>query len=91
MNEYIEISLRKNNRPLRIKRQVPGGIELDERDPIERSVYLTLTAGNEITRYRLRRVRQIQGWPPGEFKLRLSVEDGAIVGRSPLRGLRMPD
>lgn len=83
MNEYIEIRLRRNNRPLRIKRQVPGGIELDERDPIERSVHITFDAANEITRYRLRRVRQIQGWQPGEFKLLFSVEDGAIV----LRGI----
>lgn len=83
MNEYIEISLRRHNRPLRIKRQVPGGIELDERNPIERSVQITFDAANEITRYRLRRVRQIQGWQPGEFKLLFSVEDGSIV----LRGI----
>ncbi len=83
MNEYIEINLRRSNRPLRIKRQVPGGIVLDEPDPIERSVYLTFDAANEITRYRLRRIRQIQGWHPGEFKLNVSVEDGSIV----LRGI----
>ena len=83
MNEYIEINLRRHNKPLRIRRQVPGGIELDEPDPIERAVFVSFNAANEITRYRLRRVRQVQGWQPGEFKLNFSVEDGAIV----LRGI----
>lgn len=81
MNEYIEINLRRGGKPLRIRRQLPGGIELDERDPIERSVYISFSAANEITRYRLRRIRQIQGWDPGVFKLNFSVEDGAIVLR----------
>jgi hypothetical protein len=83
MNEYIEIRLRRNNKPLRIKRQLPGGIELDERDPIERSVYISFDAADDITQYRLRRIRQLRGWNPGEFKLNRSVEDGSIV----LRGI----
>src|SRR6267142_6370148 len=81
MNEYIEISLRRNNKPLRIKRQVPGGIELDEPDAIERSVHIGLDAADEITAYRMRRVRQIQGWDPGQFKLTVTVEDGSIMLR----------
>jgi hypothetical protein len=81
MNEYIEIRLRRNNKPLRIKRQVPGGIELDEPDPIQRTVAIGFDAANEITAYRMRRVRQLQGWDPAQFKLLISVEDGSLVLR----------
>ena len=81
MNEYIEISLRRNNKRLPIKRQVPGGIELDESDPIERHVTIGFAAADDITGYRLARVRQIQGWDPGQFKLTITVEDGSIVLR----------
>lgn len=81
MNEYIEVKFRRNGKPLRIKRQVPEGIELDESDPIQRTVFIGFDAANEITEYRVRRVRQLQGWDPGQFKLRLSVEDGSLVLR----------
>ena len=81
MNERIEIRLRRKNKPLRIRRQVPNGIELDERDPIQRTVQLSFDGSNEIALYRMRRVRQIQGWEPHEFRLLTSVEDGAIVLR----------
>jgi hypothetical protein len=78
MNEYIEARLRRKNRPLPIRRQVPDGIELDEPDPIQRTVYVGFDAANEVTRYRLRRVRQLQGWEPSQFKLKMAVEDGAL-------------
>jgi hypothetical protein len=81
MNEYMEINLRRNDKLLRVKRQVPGGVELDEPDPIERSVFIGFDAADDITAYRLRRVRQLQGWDPFEFKLVVAVEDGAIVLR----------
>jgi hypothetical protein len=81
MNEYIEIRLRRKNRPLRVARQLPRGIEFEERDPIERSVYLGFAASDPIAEYRLRRIRMLRGWNPGEFKLNQSVEDGAIVLR----------
>ncbi len=81
MNEYVEINLRRNDTRLRITRQVPGGIEIDEPDPIERSVYIGFEAADDITAYRMRRVRQLQGWDPGEFKLNVTVEDGSIVLR----------
>src|SRR6185436_17619586 len=83
MNEFIKITLRRNDKPLRIKRQVPGGIELDEPDPIERTVYIGFDAADEITEYRMRRIRQLQGWDPAQFKLTITVENGAIV----LRGI----
>jgi hypothetical protein len=83
MNEYIEINLRRNDRPLRITRQVPRGIELNERDPIARTVQIGVSAADPVTEYRMRRVRQLQGWEPGQFKLIATVEDGSLV----LRGI----
>jgi hypothetical protein len=81
MNEYIEIGLRRHDRPLLINRQVPRGIELNERDPIERAVHIGFLAADPITEYRLRRTRQLQGWDPNQFKLMVTVEDGSIVLR----------
>ena len=81
MNELIRIRLRRRNKPLKIRRKVPNGIELEERDPIQRTVYLSFDGANDITLYRMRRTRQIQGWEPHEFRLLTSVEDGAIVLR----------
>ena len=81
MNEYIEVRFRRNNKPLRIKRQVPEGIELDEPDPIQCTVSIGFDAANEITDYRVRRVRQLQGWDPGRFKLHIGVEDGGLMLR----------
>lgn len=81
MNEYIEVQFRRNAKPLRITRQVPDGLELDEPDPIQRTVYIGFDAANDITTYRMRRVRQLQGWDPGQFKLKLAVEDGSLIVR----------
>jgi hypothetical protein len=81
MHEYIEIQFRRKDRPLRVARQVPGGIEFDEPDPIPRAVHIGFDAADEVTRYRMRRVRQLQGWEPHQFSLLRSVEDGAIVLR----------
>lgn len=81
MNEYIEVRLRKGNKPLRVRRQVPNGIELEETDPIQRSVYLGFSAADEVTDYRMRRISQVKDWEPGTFKLTMSVEDGTIVFR----------
>ena len=72
MDEFIEVSFRQptstgGTRPLRIKRQVPGGIEFDERDPIERTVGVQLVARGEATRQRMKRIAQVKGWQPGEF------------------------
>lgn len=81
MNESIEVQFRKNGKRLRVKRQLPGGIEFDEPDPLERTVGIQFGARNEITRMRMDSIRRIQGWEPGQFKLSLSVEDGSIVLR----------
>jgi hypothetical protein len=81
MNEYIEIQFKKNGTRLRVKRQLPGGIEFDESDPLERTVGIEFGPSNDITRLRMDSIRRIQGWDPGQFKLSLSVEDGSIILR----------
>lgn len=81
MNEFIEVRFRKNAQRLRVKRQVPGGIEFDERDPLERTVGFQFHGRSEVTRQRMRNIARIQGWAPGEFRLNVSVQDGSIVLR----------
>jgi hypothetical protein len=81
MNEFIEVQFRRNQKRLRVKRQRPGGIEFDEPDPLERTVGIQFGARNEATRMRMNSIRRIQGWPPGEFRLNMSVEHGSILLR----------
>lgn len=82
MNEYIEVEFRKTNgQRLRVKRQLPGGIEFDEADPIERTVGFQINARAETTRLRMLRIGQVKGWDVGQFKLTTSAEDGNIVLR----------
>ena len=81
MNEIIEVQFKKNGKRLRVKRQRPGGIEFDERDPLERTVGIKFSPDNEITRMRMDSIRRIQGWDPGVFKLKMGVEDGSILLR----------
>jgi hypothetical protein len=78
VNEFIEVTFRRGNKRLRVKRQVPGGIEFDERDPIERTVGLQLMGRDDATKERMRRIAQVKGWDPGTFKLNPSVEDGNL-------------
>jgi hypothetical protein len=73
MNELIEVRFQKRGRRLRVKRQRPGGIEFDESDPLERTVGIEFSPRDEITRLRMDSIRRIQGWEPGQFKLRISV------------------
>ena len=82
MNEHITIGFRKpGGQRLRVRRQVPGGIEFDERDAIERTVGFQLKGRNEATRVRMQRIAQVKGWDLGQFKLTVSVENGDIVLR----------
>jgi hypothetical protein len=53
MNELIEIRFVKNGRRLRVKRQVPGGIEFEEPDPLERTVGVSFDARSAATRERM--------------------------------------
>lgn len=82
MNEYIEVRFRRKGKPLKIKRQLPSfSIELDEPDPIARRVAIGFVAADEMTGYRMRRIQQLHGWQPGEFKLKVSAEGGSLVIR----------
>jgi hypothetical protein len=83
MNELIEVQFKRNGKRLRVRRQLPGGIEFDEADALERTVGIEFSPRNEITRLRMDSVRRIQGWQPGEFKLNLAVANGSIF----LRGI----
>jgi hypothetical protein len=78
MNEYIEIRFRRNGKPFPLKRQLTGGIEFDEPDPLERTIGITFDAASDATRERMNSIRRVQGWDPGQFKLNLAVEDGAL-------------
>jgi hypothetical protein len=81
MNEAIEMQFRRNGKRLRVRRQLPGGIEFEERDPLERTIGIELSGQTEVTRMRMDSIRRIQGWEPGEFKLKMSVEAGSILLR----------
>jgi hypothetical protein len=81
MNEFIEVRFQKDGRRLRVKRQLPGGIEFDESDAFERTVGIAFDARSEATRERMNSIRRVQGWDPGQFKLNVSVEDGSLILR----------
>jgi hypothetical protein len=81
MNEFIEVRFQKDGRRLRVRRQLPGGIEFDEPDAFERTVGIAFDARAAATRERMNSIRRVQGWDPGQFKLNVSVEDGSLVLR----------
>ena len=81
MHEYIEIQFRRNDKPYRIKRQVSAGFEFVEADPPTRTIDVGFAPFDDGTRYRMAHIRQVKGWEPQEFRLRLSVEDGSLVIR----------
>jgi hypothetical protein len=81
MNEYIEIQFLRAGKPFPLKRQLQGGVEFDEPDPLERTIGISFDAANPATRERMNSIRRVQGWDPGQFKLDVAVEGGAIVLR----------
>jgi hypothetical protein len=81
MNEFIEIRFRRKGKPFPLTRQLTGGIEFDEPDPLERTVGITFDGASAATRERMNSIRRLQGWDPGQFKLNVAVEDGALVLR----------
>ena len=81
MNEYIEIRFQRKGRSFALKRQVAGGVEFDEPDPLERTVGITFDGASAATRERMNSIRRVHGWDPGQFKLEVAVEDGALVLR----------
>jgi hypothetical protein len=81
MHEYIEVQFRRNNKPFRVKRQIATGIQFDEPDPATHTLNIGFRADDPITQFRMSRIQQIKGWQPGQFNLRVSVEDGSLVLR----------
>ena len=81
MHEYIEIQFTKKGKPYRVARQVKGGFQFQESDPLTRSIDIGFAAFDDGTKYRMQRIRQIKGWAPGSFDIKVSVEDGSLVLR----------
>jgi len=81
MHEYIEIQFRRKKKPFLINRQVNGGFEFKEPDPPARSIDVGFSPFDDGTKYRMMHIRQVKGWQPSEFRLRMSVEDGSLVLR----------
>jgi len=81
MHEYIELQFRRKAKAYRLDRQVGTGFQFVESDALVHSINLAVRPDNDITEYRMSRIRQVQGWQPGQFLLRISVEDGSLVIR----------
>jgi hypothetical protein len=81
MHEYIEVQFRRNGKGFWIARQISGGFEFEESDPPTRKIDLAFAPFDDGTRYRMDHIRQVKGWGPEEFRLRVSAEDGALVIR----------
>lgn len=81
MDEFIRVRFKRNGQRWRVWRHLTGGIEFEEPDPIERTVGLTFDARSDATRERMNSIRRLHGWAPGQYLLKMSVEDGALVLR----------
>jgi hypothetical protein len=82
MNEYIEVGFRTPaGKRLPVKRQVKGGIEFDETDPIVRAVGLQLNGRGQATRERMKRIAKVKDWDTGQFRLAVTVEAGNLILR----------
>jgi hypothetical protein len=83
MNEGIRINLKIDGGNTSAVALRQTGVVLDgETSAPPRGFTFILNPGNPITEFRLRRVRQIQDWQPGEFHARLQVDDdGAFLCR----------
>jgi hypothetical protein len=80
MDEGFLIRLMRDGSPLRLDHLSADGVILgNERDAWPRGLTLQFDANNPLTRLRMDQVRQVQGWGSGEFKLSLSLEDGALA------------
>src|SRR5262245_60716678 len=81
MHEYIEIRFRKNDKPFPVVRQGSKGFEFQETDPPQRKINIGFQAFDDGTRYRMQRIRQVKGWGPDRFDIKVSVEEGSLVLR----------
>ena len=58
MNEYIEIQFLRAGKPFPLKRQLQGGVEFDEPDPLERTIGISFDAASPATRERMNSIRR---------------------------------
>lgn len=79
MNEGFQLRLRRNGRTWPIDSLGRDGIVLsNERDAFPRTVTIEFDARNDVTRYRMNRVRQLKGWQGWQFDLKAALEDGML-------------
>ena len=82
MNESLQLQLHLDGENVPITAFSADGITLaSETSATPRGIAIALQPGNAISEFRVRRVRQIQDWQPGEFRMNLGVEGGALVCR----------
>ncbi|MGH9843160.1 MAG: hypothetical protein ACREEM_30855 [Blastocatellia bacterium] len=80
MNERLLIRLMQDGAPLKLDAHSSEGVTLhSERDAWPRGLTLEFDTESPITRLRMDQVRQRQGWGSREYKLSLSLEDGALA------------
>lgn len=82
MNESLQLQLLLDGKNIPITAFSSDGITLaSETSATPRGIGIALEPGNAISEFRVRRIRQIQDWQPGEFRLHLTSEGGALVCR----------
>jgi hypothetical protein len=82
MNESIRIRLQVDGAAASIDSLSPEGVVLGgESSASPRGLAVSLRPGNQITEFRLRRVRMIQDWAPGAFRFNLSLDGGSLLCR----------
>jgi hypothetical protein len=80
MNEAFRVALRRNGKRWPIQTYSHEGIILDnEVDAFPRSVTLEFGPNNDITTYRMNRVRQLKGWAASQYELNDTLADGALM------------
>lgn len=80
MNERLVMRITQGGVPIRFKELSWAGVGMDwDRDVLPRELTLEFGADSPITHLRVDHVRQLNGWIGNDYKLSLSIEDGALV------------
>src|SRR5262245_509439 len=80
MHERVVIRFKQNGGPLRLDGVSSDGVVLNsETDAWPRGLTLEFDADSPITRLRMDQVRQRKDWESKEYKLNLSLQDGALA------------
>jgi hypothetical protein len=87
MNEEIRLQLLVNREEYPVGNLYKDGLSFpQETDPARHRFTIGVLPGNDITAYRLQRIRQLQDWRRGEYHLNLTIKNRQLV----LTGVR-PD